>query len=548
MYSIFLYFLFLFEMDKQQVSIIPQPNNITMTDQIFYFDEDVQFLHSLSRENSHELLNQFLTMVNAESEVNFHFVQSHLKKDKIANFLNFDNSKKYVYIADDLDDPLLGEEGYLLDVSSKHVKILANSVKGIFYAFQTIKQLLPFSDSEKSEFCSFSSCYLPGLIIEDYPRFKWRGMHLDVGRHFFTVEEIKKFLDLLALYKFNNFHWHLTEDQGWRIQIKKWPRLTSFGSCRAESPQRGNRNVGDGIEYCGFYTQDEIKEVVKYAEKMFINIVPEIEIPGHSSAAIASYPQLGNPNGPTEVLTRWGVSDGVYNIKEETFLFLEDVLSEVMELFPSEFIHIGGDEAPKGPWKNNPEIQEFIQKEGLIDEHGLQSWYISKIESFLNKNNRRLIGWDEIQEGGLAPNAAMMVWRNWQYGIDAANKGHDIVMSPTSHSYFDYYQGVSENEPEAIGGYLPLKKVYSFDPIPKELDKSKFDRVLGAQGNLWTEYIYDWDKLMYMAFPRSAAMAEVVWTLPEFKNYDSFLKRWQAGLKRLDSLDVNYRSLSDDDF
>jgi len=546
-------------MEKHQVSIIPQPNNMIITEQVFNFDEDVVFYLDFQDAKSYEVSNYFFEILNIvphPSKLKDEITTSFMERlfayvDETFDRIDGEPKEKKVVISDNhpaFKNPEIGDGGYVLDISSDTIYIGAKSSKGLFYAIQTIRQLLPLSIERDKKSCLDEKCSLPGLKVSDFPRFKWRGMHLDVGRHFFSVDEIKKFLDLLAFYKFNNFHWHLTEDQGWRIEIKKWPRLTEFGSCRSESPQKGNRNAGDGIEYCGFYTQEEIKEVVKYAGQLFINVVPEIEIPGHSSAAIASYPQFGNPNGPTEVLTRWGVSDGVYNIKEETFLFLQDVLSEVMDLFPSEFIHIGGDEAPKGPWKNNPDIQDFIQKKGLIDEHGLQSWYIAKIESFLNKNNRRLIGWDEIQEGGLAPNAAMMVWRNWQYGIDAANKGHDIVMSPTSHSYFDYYQGDPENEPEAIGGYLPLKKVYSFDPVPEGLDKNKIDRVLGAQGNLWTEYIYDWDKLMYMAFPRTTAMAEVVWTLPEFKNYDNFLKRWEINSKRLDSVGVNYRNLSDSDF
>ena len=554
MYSFILSFLFFVDMFKEDFSIIPRPNEISFSDEEFSFDEDVKFWvwggrasmdwkvsHAEERKITEDALDYFFDILNIDLETSFtgHWLSD--PKPISPKESRLHEKTKFVYFGW-IDDESIGDEGYIININSHYVEILSNSPEGFFYATQTIRQLLPLKG------CSVQSCVLPGLKIKDSPRFKWRGMHLDVGRHFFTVDEIKKFLDLLAFYKFNNFHWHLTEDQGWRIEIKKWPRLTEFGSCREESPKRGNRNVGDGVEYCGFYTQAEISDVVKYAEKLFINIVPEIEIPGHSSAAIASYPQFGNPGAPDKVMTRWGVSNGVYNIKKETFDFLEDVLDEVMALFPSEFIHIGGDEAPKGPWKNNPDVQEFIKKEGLGDEHGLQSWYIKKIESFLNSNGRRLIGWDEIQEGGLAPNAAMMVWRSWQYGIDAANKGHDIVMSPTSHSYFDYYQGDSENEPEAIGGYLPLKKVYSFEPVPEELKGEQVNRVLGAQGNLWTEYIYNWDKLMYMAFPRTAAMAEVVWTLPERKDYDDFLKRWQKGLPKLDGMGVKYRELSEDDF
>jgi hexosaminidase len=374
-------------------------------------------------------------------------------------------------------------------------------------------------------------------------------MHLDVSRHFFPVEFVKKFIDGLASYKMNRSHWHLTEDQGWRIEIKKYPRLTEIGAWRKETMVEKNFDpyVGDGIPYGGFYTQDEVREIVAYAAERHVTVVPEIEMPGHSTAALAAYPELACTEGPFEVSTIWGVKDDIYCPSEKTFAFLEDVLTETMELFPSEYIHIGGDEVPKRRWEESELAQEVMRREGLADEHELQSYFIRRIEAFLLSHGRRLIGWDEILEGGLAPEATVMSWRGMEGGIEAARQGHDVIMTPTDHAYFDYYQGPAEEEPLAIGGYLPLEKVYELEPVPEELTEEEGKHILGAQGNVWTEYIKTADHAEYMTFPRLLAMAEVGWTPAERKDWDDFNRRVGSHVERLDARGFNFRPLDGND-
>ncbi|MCK5737858.1 family 20 glycosylhydrolase, partial [bacterium] len=357
---------------------------------------------------------------------------------------------------------------------------------------------------------------------------------LDVGRHFFPVSFIKKYIDVMALYKLNTFHWHLTEDQGWRIEIKKYPRLTSVGSKRAESQ-------GDGIPHAGYYTQNEVRDVVAYAASRFVTVVPEIEMPGHSKAALAAYPELSCTGGPFDVETRWGVHSDVYCAgSEKTFEFMENVLLEVMDLFPGEVIHIGGDECPKARWEKCPKCQQRIADESLANEHELQSYFITRIEKFVNSHGRNINGWDEILEGGLAPNAAVMSWRGMQGGIEAANAGHNVVMAPTSFCYFDYYQAKS-GEPKAIGGYLPLEKVYSFEPVPAEIAPEKEHFIIGAQANLWTEYIPTPEHAEYMLLPRMCALAEVVWSPKELRYWPDFKNRMEIQYQRLTELGLNFR-------
>jgi hexosaminidase len=445
-----------------------------------------------------------------------------------------DEKKKKNAILLSLSSEGLPEEGYRLTVGKNTVAI-AGGEAGMFYAFQTFTQLLPID--KKAPF------KIPCVEIVDQPRFGYRGMHLDVGRHFFSVEFVKKYLDLMAQYKFNRFHWHLTEDQGWRIEIKKYPKLTEIGSKRKETVKGRQLRpyVGDGIPYGGYYTQEQIKDVVAYAQARHITIIPEIEMPGHSSAAIAAYPELACTDGPFEVVTSWGIFKDIYCPKEETFKFLEDVLSEVIELFPGPYIHIGGDEAPKDRWKESPIAQEIIKREGLKDEHELQSHFIRRIEKFLNSKSKRLIGWDEILEGGLAPNATVMSWRGEKGGIEAAKQKHDVVMTPTTYVYFDYSQGNPKNEPLNIGSFIPLGKVYGYDPVPKELAQDEQKYILGAQGNVWTEYMKTPENVEYMAFPRMIALAEVNWARAEIKNYDDFLNRLSTHLARLETQGVNFR-------
>lgn len=439
------------------------------------------------------------------------------------------------------DETIANDEGYQLAVSSKQIEIRAKTDKGAFYAVQSLRQLLPVG-FENNTF-SQTRVSIPNVTINDAPQFKYRGMHLDVGRHFFSVKFIKKYIDALAMLKINTFHWHLTEDQGWRIEIKKYPRLQEVSAFRNQTligKYSDDNPKFDGKRYGGFYTQEEIKDVVAYAQTRHITVIPEIEMPGHAQAAISAYPELGCTGDQIKVAETWGVFDDIFCSKDETFTFLENVLDEVLELFPSEYIHIGGDEAPKGHWEKCPNCQQRIKDEGLKDEHELQNYFITRIEKYLNLKGRQIIGWDEILEGGLAPNATVMSWRGMEGAIEAAKQHHKVILTPTSHSYFDYYQSDSGNEPLAIGGYVPLQKVYHFNPIPDELTEEESKYVLGAQANLWTEYITNEKQVEYMVFPRIVAMSEVVWSPNKSKDYPDFVARLENFHKRLDALDINY--------
>ncbi|MCE3075970.1 glycoside hydrolase family 20 protein [Chryseobacterium gwangjuense] len=425
------------------------------------------------------------------------------------------------------------KEKYTIDISPERITINYYTEQGYFLALQTLIQLFEqYKDSGK----------IPAMTIEDEPKFAWRGMHLDVCRHFFTVAEIKQYIDYLAMYKLNTFHWHLTDDQGWRIEIKKYPKLTQVGSKRKESMIGAYvDNTFDGKPYGPyFYTQDQIKDVVKYAQERHITVVPEIEMPGHALAALTAYPELACTKGPFEPATKWGVFDDVFCPKDETFKFLENVLNEVMALFPSEYIHIGGDECPKTRWKECAHCQELIKKNNLKDEHGLQSYFIQRIEKYVNSKGRKIIGWDEILEGGLAPNAAVMSWTGVNGGIEAAKSGHFAVMTPGSYCYFDHYQGDPATEPNAFGGFTPLDKVYSYNPIPAELNADQAKFIKGVQANLWTEYILDFKQVQYMIFPRLFALSEVGWGTSDPKNYKEFEGRVINQFKVLDKMGVNY--------
>lgn len=428
-------------------------------------------------------------------------------------------------------DTLVPEGYYSLRVEEDRITITSNRESGLFYGTRTLIQLLEIANEQGS---------IPCLTIVDHPRFSWRGMHLDVVRHFFPVEFVKKYIDLLARYKMNSFHWHLTDDQGWRIEIKQYPKLTEIGGWRSGS-QIGpySRLEYDTIPYGGSYTQDEIREVVAYAAARHINVVPEIEMPGHALAALAAYPELGCTGGPYEVEKGWGVFEEVFCPTDTTIRFLENVLTEVMELFPGPIIHIGGDECPKESWKVCAHCQQLMKEEGLKDEHELQSYFIQRIERFVNSKGRKIIGWDEILEGGLAPNAAVMSWRGTEGGVTAAKSGHDAVMSPGSHCYFDHYQGDPANEPLAFGGYTTVQKVYSYEPVPNELNAEQAKHILGAQGNIWTEYILSPEHVEYMALPRMAALAEVLWTPKEMRNEGDFIKRLELEFLKLEAMKIN---------
>ncbi|HRH65637.1 MAG TPA: family 20 glycosylhydrolase [Bacteroidia bacterium] len=426
-------------------------------------------------------------------------------------------------------------DGYRLSITPEKISLHGGANAGVFYGIQSLIQLLPAGKVQIPE--------LPSLTVSDYPRYSWRGMHLDVVRHFFSAKFVKKYIDYIALYKMNTFHWHLTDDQGWRIEIKKYPELQHVSAHR-KGTLIGHYSAFparyDSISYGGYYTQEEIREIVDYASKRHINIVPEIEMPGHALAALAAYPGLSCSGGPFEVGKTWGVFQDVFCPKEETFVFLQNVLNEVCELFPGKLIHIGGDECPKDRWKKCAHCQQLMAKEGLNTEHELQSYFIHRIEKYLQSKGKKIIGWDEILEGGLAPDATVMSWRGYSGGIEAAKKGHDVVMTPTGSCYFDYYQSRDAGEPLAIGGYLPLERVYQFEPCPEVLNDAEKEHILGAQGNIWTEYIPSDDQVEYMAFPRMAALAEVLWSPMTSRNYNSFTHRLIGHFKLLDFLKVNY--------
>ena len=440
----------------------------------------------------------------------------------------------------------LATEAYVLNITSDNVFIESSTPAGTFYALQTLLQMCP-SDVLKEGQCESFEFHIEGAKVEDAPQFAWRGMMLDVSRHFFTKEEVLEVIDYLAFHKINVFHWHLVDDQGWRIEIKKYPKLTEVGAWRVDREHlpwnsRPPIKAGEKATYGGYYTQEDVKEVVAYAQKRFVTVVPEIEMPGHTTSSLAAYPEYACTEGPFNVMPGglWPITDIYCAGKEETFHFIEDILTEVMALFPSEYIHIGGDEAHKAEWEKCKRCQSRIKKENLKDEHALQSYFIKRVEKFLSKNNRILIGWDEILEGGLAPNATVMSWRGFEGGIEAANSGHDVVMTPTSHCYFDYYQGPIDTEPTAFNGFIPLEKVYQFNPIPAELIADKAKHVLGGQGNLWTEHVPDKAHMQYMVFPRMAAMAEVLWTKSEYRNWEDFSTRIGQLIQSYDNMGLNY--------
>ncbi|OYU96391.1 MAG: beta-N-acetylglucosaminidase [Bacteroidetes bacterium B1(2017)] len=444
-------------------------------------------------------------------------------KPKTGNYIEFRSNPEFK----------IPDGGYTLGITTNKVLLQATNGMGIFYGIQTLFQLLPVKGK--------GSLPLPCVQITDYPRYQWRGMHLDCSRHFFPVSFIKKYIDCIASYKMNVFHWHLTDDQGWRIEIKQFPLLTEIGAYRKGSMVGAYAdNKFDSTRYGGFYTQEEIKDIVSYAQKKYVSIVPEIEMPGHALAAIAAYPELSCSGMPAEVGMKWGVETNVFCPSEHTFTFLDKVLNEVMDLFPGKYIHIGGDEVLKDEWNKSPICQEIIKSNNLKDAHELQSYFIKRIEQIVNARGRTIIGWDEILEGGLAPNAAVMSWRGVEGGIAAAKQKHEVVMSPGSHCYFDHYQGKPEGEPLAIGGFTPLEKVYSYEPTPDSLDMDEVHKILGAQGNVWTEYILSPQQVEYMSMPRMSALAEVLWTPPARKNYENFFERMRIHIKLLDVRGINY--------
>ena len=454
-----------------------------------------------------------------------------------AEFAQTATSNAVVFTINGEYDETIGDEGYRLDISRNGLVVSANKPAGILYGTQTVYQLLSTPAHGK----------LPGLQITDYPRFGYRGLHLDVSRHFYPMEFIYKMIDQMAKHKLNVFHWHLIDDQGWRLEIKKYPKLTEVGAWRVDMSHlhwnaRPMVNDPDNATYGGYYTQDEVRELVDYAAERNITVMPEIEMPAHVMSALAAYPELsctgenlGVPPGGV-----WPITHIYCAGNDDVFEFLENVLLEVMELFPSEFIHIGGDEADKTEWKSCPKCQARIRNEGLADEEELQSYFIARMEKFLNEHGRQLMGWDEILEGGLAPNATVMSWRGEAGGIEAAKMGHTVVMTPVSHCYFDYYQGDPDLEPTAFGGFTTLAKVYSYEPIPAELTPEEGKLVLGAQANVWTEYMLESRHVEYMVFPRLAALSEVLWSPADHRDWGDFSRRMQTQYERYEKQDINF--------
>ena len=441
-----------------------------------------------------------------------------------------------------IDKTISNAEGYKLNANAKQISIAGASAAGVFYGIQTLRKSLPLCSGKATQ------VNIPAVQIADAPRFAYRGTHLDVSRHFVTTDSIRQFIDMLALHNINRFHWHLTDDQGWRIEIKKYPLLTAIGSKRAQTVIGHNSGKYDGKPYSGYYTQKEIREIVKYAADRYITIVPEIDLPGHMQAALAAYPELGCTGGPYKVWEIWGVSDDVLCAgNDKTMKFIDDVLKEVVGLFPSKYIHVGGDECPKVRWKDCPKCQARIKalhleaKDGHSAEERLQSYVITHATKFLKSLGRNIIGWDEILEGGLAEGATVMSWRGESGGIAAAKQNHDVIMTPNTYLYFDYYQSLDKaNEPDAIGGYLPLERVYSYEPMPKELTADEARHIIGVQANIWTEYMPTFKQIQYMGLPRIAALSEVQWSQPQLKDYTDFTNRL-IGLTHLyDRLGYNY--------
>ena len=582
--SFILFFLIVSEVLSQRNYITPEPQKIT-------FPESKQNGFRLSKktslevsgvDNSKNFIKSFVSFVNQET--GFELNSKINKKSNILLRLTDQN----------LD---LGEEGYKISILPKENLIVeSNTERGLFYGIESLKQIIHFTKRKRDEesFTEFDvdvkvenikdvksqqnfnaanlttagyknvneTGYFQGLekvetksldvynimpmIIEDYPRFKYRGMMLDVSRHFMPKEFIKKFIDIMSIHKMNKFHWHLTDDHGWRIEIKQYPKLTEIGSMRdgtliGHSRFAGKNPKFDNIPHGGFYTQEEIKDIIKYAEERFIEIIPEIDMPGHTASLIASYPELGTLKEKTEVKKIWGVQDEILIPTENTFNFLDNLFREIADIFPSSYVHIGGDEARKKQWIESEEVQKLMEKLEIEDEDSLQTYFIGRVQKILNNYGKKIIGWDEIIEGGLVKDATVMSWRGEEGGIFAAKAGNNAIMSPTSHLYFDYYQART-GEPLAIGGLIPLEKVYSYEPIPEGLDINQATKILGAQGNVWTEYIKTPKMVEYMSVPRMTALSEIVWSKRKKRDFSEFRKRLNFYKYFLDKKKINYRS------
>ncbi|TSE10572.1 family 20 glycosylhydrolase [Aquimarina algiphila] len=519
--SIFFFFLIFMACKNSEVlpsstdhflSITPKPLRVVSKNEKFEINKNTSFL--CKDESSKIIANFFVEKIKAR--INHSFTVS-----------DTGNTNNRIQL---IKENTLGfeDEEYHLSISENDIKIKAKTDRGLFYGMQTFMQLLPLYNHDVIQL----PFKINAVDIEDKPRFSWRGMHLDVSRHFFSVDFIKKQLDVLSLFKINKFHWHLTDDQGWRIEIKKYPKLTTIGSKRKDV---------DGSYHQGYYTQEEIREVVRYAKDRFIDIVPEFDTPGHAIAILAAYPELSCDNKEYEVRNLWGIESSILCAgKEETYTFIENVIKELSFLFPYEYYHMGGDEVPKEQWKNSLTCQQLKKEKGLKDENEIQSYFMSRVEKILEKYNKKMIGWDEILEGGITPTTNIMSWQGEEGGIKAANEGHDVIMTPVEYTYLNFYQGDYKVEPLAFGGYISLEKTYNYDPIPKEIKIDKRKHILGAQGNLWTEYASQEKTIEYLLYPRIIALAETTWTPKENKDFDNFLKRLNTIYNVLDHYNISH--------
>ncbi len=513
---------------EADIQIIPKPAELKINEGFFEFSKKTKFVTSNAsqKEISKTLISKFNTAAGWNLEV--------VTEVPTKNYIQFST------------DPNLTTEAYYLNITTDNIIIKANGNAGFIYGLESIRQLLPTA-IESKEIISNEKWIIPNISIRDKPRFKWRGLMLDLSRHFFDKEYIKEIIDGLAMHKINVLHLHLVDDQGWRIEIKKYPKLTDIGAWRVDQEDK-HWKTREAVSpnkkgtYGGFLSQDELKELVSYAELKNIEIIPEIEMPAHVTSAIAAYPELSCLAKPVGVPSGgvWPITDIYCAGKESTFEFLENVLIEVIDIFPSKYIHIGGDEATKTNWKVCPHCKKRMKNEGLHDVEELQSYFVKRMEKFINSKGKKLIGWDEILEGGLAPDATVMSWRGVKGGIAAAKQGHDVVMTPTSHCYFDHYQGPINDEPLAWGGYTPLSKVYKFDPVVDEMTKEEAKYVLGGQANLWSEYIPTKKQSQYMIYPRLAALSETLWSPKEFRNWNNFSSRMITMFSRYDYLGINY--------
>lgn len=500
---------------SQNLNVIPKPLKAKVNSDVFIMNEKTVIGYN-DKKLSH--LAGFLN----------NFIGEHYHLKLVAKKTARSRERMVYFLLDETAE----KESYTLNIDQNTVVIKGNEA-GIFYGLQTLLQLMPISAT--------TTVALPQISIEDKPRFKYRGAMLDVGRYFFTPIEVKKFLDLMAHYKLNTFHWHLTEDAGWRIQIDQYPLLTEIGSWRRGTQRSRAVDSFDKLPHGGFYTKEQIKDIVHYAAERYINVIPEIDMPGHTLSILAAYPELSCSNGTFKVLENWGIQKDVLCAgNDQTYIFIENILDEILEMFPSQIIHIGGDEAPKDRWKVCPKCQEKIRSEGLKDEKELQGYFVNRVGAYLQSKGRKMLGWDEIMEGGLAENAMVMSWRGEKGGIEAAKLHHEVVMTPNSFMYLDYYQGNKESEPYSIGGNLPLEKVYSFDPLSQDIPVENHHYIIGIQGNLWMEYIHSESKLEYMAFPRLLAVAEIGWSDAK-KDFRDFSGRLSHNLLWLEKKGINFR-------